>query len=333
MEGFLSVIGKAAIVYSWLFTDRHTSLALDITHRCNLRCKHCYFWREEHPSELQDGGMLFLMRRLRKEGLRAAIIYGGEPTLRLDLCRAASGIFDACLIFTNGTHGFPDIGRAKWILSLDGPEKINDEIRGTGVYWEAVNAVKKAARPPLVHMTISRLNKGCVEEFVAAMAELPIDGIGFSFFTPEVGDDSGQCALEPYERDLLLDEILSLRRSYGHIVGMTEAMARQLRSDGDFFSWNNALRCPVHKRVRCFSPDGSPKMCTYGDKADCSKCGCAAVAAYRGAFHPLDMKTLLMVFCLLGMPGSSLLRALLRPPVKKTENKSHARKELFGKMR
>ncbi len=303
----MSLLGKTVVIGKWLFTERPASVAVDITHRCNLSCLHCYFWREEHPAELPDEEMIALMKAFKAQGLRAAILYGGEPTLRPEICLAAGEIFDACLIFTNGTNGFAEIRGAKWILSLDGPERVNDEIRGKGVYEKALSEIEKAKRPPLIHMTISRLNMGCIEEFVRCMAELPIEGIGFSFFTPSAeGDDNGY-TLTFTERDGLLKELLSMRRRYGPIVGITPAMARQLRSDGAFFSWNRRELCPVSTRVRCFNPAGERKPCTYGDKADCSRCGCAAVAAYRGAFCPTNFKTLLLIFGLMGMPGKRLL--------------------------
>ncbi|MCF8127053.1 MAG: hypothetical protein K9N10_00945, partial [Deltaproteobacteria bacterium] len=46
---------------------------------------------------------------------------------------------------------------------------------------------------------------------------------------------------------------------------------------------------------RCFRSDGRKKTCTYGNQADCSRCGCAAVVAYRGAFNPLDYRTLKVI--------------------------------------
>lgn len=308
-KDIVSLAGKAAVFAKWLFTSGPASAAIDITHRCNLKCLHCYFWREEHQTELSRAEMTALMMRLKTSGIRAAIIYGGEPSLRMELCRDAARIFDACLVFTNGTNGFPLLDGAKWILSLDGPRDINDAIRGRGVYDQALKGIIEAKRPPIVHMTISRLNMHSLEEFVAEITELPIEGIGFSFFTPEKGDF--QYALTLDERDRLVDELLSLRTRYGPKVGITRAMARQFRSKGAFGSWNSMLKCSVYRRVKCFGPEGRKKMCTYGDNADCSRCGCAAVAAFRGAFHPINLSTMLLVFGLMGMPGKRLLWPLL----------------------
>jgi MoaA/NifB/PqqE/SkfB family radical SAM enzyme len=315
MLSFLSMRFRPAhivILAKWLFTRHFTSVAIDVTHRCNLKCLHCYWWKQDHPPELDDEQMVALMMRLRRSGLRAAILYGGEPTLRPDICRAAGRIFDATLAFTNGTNGFPDIGNGQWILSLDGPREVNDGLRGKGVYDEAVGNLLRATRPPLVHMTISRVNQGHVERFVREMVGLPVRGIGFSFFTPEKDPGDPDYTLPFEERDLMVGELLRLRRVYGEKVGFTPAMAGQLLRGGGYARWNNRSLCPVTKRVRCFKSNGEPKACTYGDEADCSRCGCAAVVAYRGAFHPLDLKTVRVILGLLVPPAGNVRKASAR---------------------
>jgi MoaA/NifB/PqqE/SkfB family radical SAM enzyme len=112
-----------------------------------------------------------------------------SPPFGPEICRAAARIFDATLAFTNGVNGFPNLENGQWILSLDGPEKENDQIRGEGVYQSALENLKTASRPPIVHMTISRVNQGSLAQFVREMMALPIKGIGFSFVTPNRGMD------------------------------------------------------------------------------------------------------------------------------------------------
>jgi MoaA/NifB/PqqE/SkfB family radical SAM enzyme len=299
--------GKFVTLSRWLFTEEPTSVAIDVTNRCNLKCRHCYWWKQEHPRELGDGEMISFMKSLRAKGLRVAILYGGEPTMRIEVCREAGRIFDSVLVFTNGTNGYPHLPNGQWVLSLDGPREINDSLRGRGVYDRAVEEIPRASRPPIVHTTISRLNMKGIHTFVRDMMELPIKGVGFSFYTPQKDSDDEGLYIPLKDRDRLIQELLELRKRYGLRVGFTPAMARQLLSGGDYFNWNRLESCPVKRRVRCFSSDGRPKMCTYGDDADCSRCGCAAVVAYRGAFRPFHLGTLLVILGLmvpgLGAPG------------------------------
>ncbi|MDQ1336512.1 MAG: Radical core protein [Thermodesulfobacteriota bacterium] len=291
--------GKLLILAKWVLTSLPTTVAVDITHRCNLKCLHCYWWKQDHPAELDDGRMIALLKGLRARGLAAAILYGGEPTLRPEVCRAAGEIFDATLAFTNGINGFPELKNVQWILSLDGPQDLNDTIRGAGVYAKALENLKRASQPPIVHMTISRLNQDSLDDFVREMMRLPIKGMGFSFYTPDLTRDESGLFIPLKERDRLIMELLSLRRRYGEKIGFTPAMARQLLTAGDFYQWNRYAACPVSQRVRCFKSNGQPKACTYGDSADCSRCGCAAVAAYRGAFKPFDYPTLRLILGLM----------------------------------
>ncbi len=286
-----------------LLVKRPAAAAIDITSRCNLRCRHCYWWKQDHPKELDDDEIVALFEDVRSQGMRVAILYGGEPTLRPKVCEAAARIFDSVLIFTNGTLGLFALGRrAQWIVSLDGPRRINDEIRGNGTYDKAVRSIMEASRPPIVHITISRLNEAFVEDFVEDMLALPIKGIGFSFFTPNRGEEHNEYLIPLQEREHIIKRLLSLRRRFGEQVGFTEAIARQLRVDGDYLSWNSYERCPVSRGLKCFRSDGTVKLCTYGDDADCARCGCAAVSAFRGAFHPPNYESIRVVFGLL-LPG------------------------------
>jgi hypothetical protein len=131
------------------------------------------------------------------------------------------------------------------------------------------------------------------------MMGFPIKGIGFSFYTPHKGSTNSRFFIPLADRDGLVMRLLSLRQRYGEKIGFTPAMARQLLTNGDFSKWNRPSSCPVTKRVRCFKSDGQVKTCTYGDNADCSRCGCAAVVAYRGAFDPPDYQTLRLILGLL----------------------------------
>lgn len=286
---------KARLLYTWAFTNTKTTAAIDITNSCNLKCSHCYWWKEERPAELDDDAMVAFMRGLRSRGMTAAILYGGEPMLRPKMCEAASRIFDHPLIFTNGTQGFAPFN-AQWIISLDGTREIHDSIRGAGAYDCAVENLRKAPRKPVVHTTITRQNRNNLEAFLDALSSFPIKGVGFSFYTPHTTGDEGALSLSLSDRDVILDELLRLRRKYWRIMGMTATMADQFRQRGEYGEWNSIERCPVSKVVNCYNADGTPKPCTYGNRADCSHCGCASIPLYRAAIKHLDPLAIFMIY-------------------------------------
>ncbi len=290
----MKIYKKARLLYTWAFTSTKTTAAIDITNSCNLKCTHCYWWKEERPSELDDDAMVAFMKGLRSRGMTAAIIYGGEPMLRPGMCEAASRIFDHPLIFTNGTQGFAAYD-AQWILSLDGTREVHDSIRGNGAYDCSVENLKKAPRKPVVHTTITRQNQHNLEEFLDGLSGLPVKGVGFSFYTPHRTRDESGLIIPVAERDRVLDELLRLRKKYWRIMGLTESMANQFRQGGEFSKWNSIEKCPAHKVCNCFNSDGTPKLCTYGNEADCSRCGCASIAVYRAAINHLDPLAIFMI--------------------------------------
>jgi MoaA/NifB/PqqE/SkfB family radical SAM enzyme len=291
----MKIYKKARLLYTWAFSDLKTTAAIDITNNCNLKCTHCYWWKEERPAELADHDMIAFMKGLRARGMTAAILYGGEPMLRPAMCEAASRIFDHPLIFTNGTQGFSSID-AQWILSLDGSREVHDSIRGPGAYDCSVANLKKAPRKPVVHTTITRQNQHNMEEFLEGLSSLPIKGVGFSFYTPHTTGDQSSLAITLDERDRVLDELLRLRKKYWRIMGLTGEMANQFRQSGEFSAWNSLERCPVSKVCNCYNADGTPKPCTYGNNADCSRCGCASIAVYRAAINHLDPLAIYMIY-------------------------------------
>jgi len=41
--------------------------SIDITNRCNLKCKHCYFWRQNYQAELDDNNWLNKLKDLKNQ--------------------------------------------------------------------------------------------------------------------------------------------------------------------------------------------------------------------------------------------------------------------------
>ena len=135
--------------YNGVFT-----LQWHITHRCNLRCKHCY---QDDYTAFESADALFdvlgqyetLLRENRFKGFLN--ITGGEPLTHPELFRLLEeakkrGVTTAVL--TNGTL----IGRVEAMrlkacgvdyvqVSLDGTEKTHDAIRGKGSFARAVSGI------------------------------------------------------------------------------------------------------------------------------------------------------------------------------------------------
>lgn len=67
-----------------------SSASVDVTYRCNLRCRHCFdFGGECAYEEMNDDELISVFRQLALIDLSSICICGGEPILRFDLIRRA----------------------------------------------------------------------------------------------------------------------------------------------------------------------------------------------------------------------------------------------------
>ena len=125
-------------------------LELQITDRCNLRCRHCYIG-EKTPEELtvkQINGTLKEFEEM--QGLRV-MITGGEPLLHSNfdaLNYVLPGFSIRKVLFTNGLLLNKGLLRGLNVdeiqISIDGLEKGHDSLRGAGTFNKAVRAVRLA---------------------------------------------------------------------------------------------------------------------------------------------------------------------------------------------
>jgi len=85
--------------------------SIDLTHRCNLRCVHCYLGPQSsapliHPGELKTAQILSLLDEITEAGCLFLLFSGGEPLLRKDFPKIyahakRNGLIPT--VFTNGT--------------------------------------------------------------------------------------------------------------------------------------------------------------------------------------------------------------------------------------
>jgi radical SAM protein with 4Fe4S-binding SPASM domain len=134
------------------------SVQLQVLDACNLRCAHCYnadadMTRMPSGAELRrrlDAVFGFARRREFEPDIHLS---GGEPTLRRDLVDLVRYIFEVhqgdALLFTNGTRWSLKLAGDLWRaglrfvqVSLEGPQALNDAIRGGGVFDAATSTLR-----------------------------------------------------------------------------------------------------------------------------------------------------------------------------------------------
>lgn len=140
-----------------------TALNLFVTSQCNARCQHCFYWRSlNKKDDLTFAQIKKLNRSLGK--VKVLNLSGGEPFLRKDLVKICQLFLDnnqtkTISIPTNGllpetiakeTEKILKTAKGKRIivcLSLDGTEKLHDQMRGVkGNFKKVAKSYEKLAK-------------------------------------------------------------------------------------------------------------------------------------------------------------------------------------------
>lgn len=260
---------------------------VNITNRCNLRCSHCFVYRDGNPNqadnEPDDDGLLVQIRDIRdRHHIGAMLWMGGEPLIRKSLLRRGLPLFPRNTITTNGTIplvDFSDVtGNLLYVVSLDGPEILNDSIRGAGVFQRVMENMSRLPgdfpHPVQCQCVVTKRNQQFLPEFVDLIASSPFRHLTFSFHVPSQNDDTGNAWASVRERDTAVRMVLGLKEKTGGLIrNRTRSLEMMLSENrpeqitGD---------CPAKQFVLPLYLSGqnlvSP-FCCYGNDVDCSRCG------------------------------------------------------------
>jgi len=138
-----------------------------VTYRCNLSCKYCGIWsykiREMTTEEAKEA-----IKEFADAGTFHWVFTGGEPLLRKDIGELIDYLKDSGIAVTLTTNGIllkKKIEEVKnvdyFVVSLDGPKEINDDVRGEGVFNKVIEGVKEAKKKGIevvLNATLSRKN-------------------------------------------------------------------------------------------------------------------------------------------------------------------------------
>ncbi|MEW6201412.1 MAG: radical SAM protein [bacterium] len=246
---------------------------LELTKRCNLRCKTCFFFQafQHKEREVPDAALIEKLRALQKRhAIRFFTWVGGEPLFRLKVLEAAVGIFPLNVVFTNGTQPIPDLPFL-FGVSLDGPPEINDAIRGDGVFDKVIETISDSPRPVFFQSVVTRTNAPFLDAFLERLVQATnAFGVIFTVYIPQKGDESGMGFSLP-ERDRLLEKLLELKKEYGSYILNPRvslelafsATCKKVTDNCDMKTNSLALDYTLRRRIPC----------CYGDNVDCDLCG------------------------------------------------------------
>lgn len=269
---------------------RYPIALVNITNRCNLRCEHCFVFREGNPNaptEKNEMPAEVMIKEIEEYRRRYEIFVmlwmGGEPLLRKDVLRLGVKLFPQNVIATNGTLPLINLGPdIKWTVSLDGPEEMNDEIRGKGSFKRVItnlnNLPENFSGDLQCNCVVSKKNEGCFEGLIDVLRkETPIRGIVFTFYVPKKNDASEFAWKTLKERDSAVKKAFALKKKYPNFVLNNKMVLELLLSQNALQITNN---CPIKKLALplYLGDDGFEiPFCCYGNDVNCDLCGSWAV--------------------------------------------------------
>ncbi|NVM03150.1 MAG: radical SAM protein [Candidatus Helarchaeota archaeon] len=259
---------------------------INVTNRCNLRCKHCFVFREGNPniptkkSEMPADVMIKEIKKYRNRyGIVSQVWMGGEPLLRKDVLKPGVKLFPRNVITTNGTLPLINLGKkTKWCVSLDGPEEVNDEVRGKGTFQRVISNLNNLPDDfegdLQSQCVITKKNEDCFEEIIDVLREeTPVRGLVFSFYVPRKNDTSGLGWKTLKERDSVIKKVIALKKKYpNYILNKELAFELMLSQNAPEIIKN----CPIKRFfIPMYLGDNGfeQPFCCYGNDVHCLLCG------------------------------------------------------------
>jgi len=251
-----------------LLTKKPFIAEVDITDRCNLRCKHCYHFQEKEQTgdkaDFDEWKKRF--KQLYKSGIRVIMLMGGEPLLRPDVVKLADSIFPFVEMITNGTVSLPKNYDHRIFVSIDGGRETNDSIRGEGTFDKVVENVRNDRRV-VFNMTLLESNYKELGYVVELSERIGISGVVCNMYTAV---ENGDKPLEESVRKEIVSELRRIKKLKPATLLFTENAIKWFE-DAD-----HQDHCYWRDQVMHFDTDLNSRKCFA--LADCSKCGCYAGA-------------------------------------------------------
>jgi Fe-coproporphyrin III synthase len=217
---------------------RLTQLPVLVLHAhtsCNCRCIMCDIWKTKGARSLGPADLQPHLESIRRLGVRWVVLSGGEPLLNGEWPQLCSSLRRERVRLTLLTTGlllgkqaaqvaelFDDV-----IISLDGPERIHDEIRRVHKAFAVLRlgvAAVRGQRPSLsitARTTVQKANHAHLRETCAGAKQLNLNGI--SFLAADLTSEAfnrplGWSSNRQSEVALSLDEVAALEAEVESLI-------------------------------------------------------------------------------------------------------------------
>ena len=251
-----------------VYTGRHV-LQWHITHRCNLRCSHCY--QRDYTEEMGREQLLQALDQYtafldERHLLGQVNLTGGEPLSHphfLELCYEIRRRGLSLAILTNGTLIDREMAREIALckpffiqVSLDGMRKSHDRIRGNGAFERAllgIDCLKAAGVHVLVSFTAQSANYRQIIPLSYLCKRHHVDKLWFDRVVIPKDEDLAGLSLTTKQTEWLIQTAAKLRRN----TPLTCDRALQFLACGG----ENCYHCGAGRNLLIFLANGDIMPC------------------------------------------------------------------------
>ena len=218
------------------FTDTPKVVGIEITGRCQLRCRHCFNESgPDNPHELPLPIIEKLLDEMLEWGVHHLRVSGGEPTFHHQFKELMEACRQRGISIGMNTHGIYSANMLEYLkqapiemfmISVDGLEENNNAIRGKGLFKRAVNSCRvlhKAGQNVMMALHVGMGNKEDVQGLVELAADIGIN-IKISPIRPigRAVKELPSELIQPAVYMEVVEKIVSLRKQYPHIKIFTD---------------------------------------------------------------------------------------------------------------
>lgn len=261
-------IGSTMLWSKWRNKKRPLAVGWSLTKRCNYACLYCGS-NQRIGDEMNDEQLMLLAQQMVDAGVLKVSFTGGEPLLREKIVDLVPFLAKQNVSVTIDTNGklFPEMidrlpGLDGVLLSLDGPEEINDKIRAKGAYKQTIEALAAAKEKGLRAVLTCVLSKWNIDNFKHVLEVAAKYGTSVQF-QPATGTllgtkEENPGVPDPEKFKEAIEQIVRYKKGmYENEVGNSLSGLKHLSRWPD----PNPVRC-ISGLVSCrIEPDGSMYHC------------------------------------------------------------------------
>lgn len=257
------------------------SATVDITTRCNLKCKHCR--TEEINYDLSLDEVEQIAQKLAHPQRRIVFLTGGEPLVRNDIVQVVS-IFKKyipCVCINSNSlllneellDALIKAGLNYIQVSLDGLRETHDYMRGVGNFDRAIEKLRLINTKKIklhVSCCISMLNVDTMYDFAQELLVtngIKVDILGFKRFIPK-NEMAGKYNLGKYGLKRLYKNFEKVREHFSNITKIVVDFPQK-----NVFDLENVMKvmrkyhltcsgCSAATGGPCIRPDGTVSPCS-----------------------------------------------------------------------